>query len=300
MRPRRRGRTRARGSPALLARFLDHVIGSSQARARHTQRHPRTLQRQLTRSRDLFIRTTSWAQLPRQGPLILVADAMIQRLRGRWYTTYVLLIRTATQSRATIAPPILLPGKEGQPEWRAAIATLPPAIQRRIRALVCDGHLGLVNEAKRRGWVIQRCHFHLLAAIQGRRSRWHASRHWREGAALYAAVKAVLDAPADAVLDPLVRAVDDYALDTRSPQLQKILRGFITHVEDFRNYRYHPELCLPRTSNTAESFIGCITALLGRLRGVSNVVALYCWIEALAKYKRTIQCNGFHQPNNCR
>ena len=95
---------------------------------------------------------------------------------------------------------------------------------------------------------------------------------------------------------PLLYRLDDMSLSTTSRQLRPILRGFITHVNDFRTYLHHPELNLPRTSNSAESFIGCMEELLHRLRGVLSVDALEKWVEALVKYRQKIICNGAHQP----
>lgn len=292
----KRGRKQARGSMELLARFFNHVIGSSRARALHVCRCPRTFQRQIERSRDLLCRTRSWPPLPEGTPLILIADAMVKCIGRCWYTVYCMLVRTVHDSEAWIAPPVLLPGKEYLPQWMRALNSLPPSVLSRITALVCDGHGGLLNYARDRHWLIQRCHFHLLAAIQGRRSRFGKSRHRAEGEAVYRLVKDILERPAPADITPLLHRVDDMALSTSSRELRPILRGFITHVNDFRTYLHHPELNLPRTSNTAESLIGCIEELLHRLRGVSNVRSLEKWIEAVVKYRQKIACNGAHQP----
>lgn len=291
------GRKTSRGDHLLLFRFLRHVIGSSLARADHGHKKARTLQRKLVRSRDLFCRTHSWPELPKQTPLILVADAMIKCINKRWYSVYCMFLRTARGKRAVIAPPVIRPGKESAPEWWIALDTIPKDILLNIKAIVCDGHLGMLTYAKRKHWLIQRCQFHLIASIQGRRSRWGKSRHRKEGDDVYKLVKQVLDADVDADIDSLLTQIDNLALSTTSPELRKVLRGFVNHAEDYRIYHYHPALRLPRTNNTGESFIGCIESLLHRMRGTSTTEAMMKWVEALVKFKKTILCNGFHQPN---
>ena len=293
VRKKQRGRDRLRGSVPLLLRFLNHVIGSSKARAENKQKNERTLQREITRSRDLFCRVTPWQKLPHEAPLILLADATLKLIRKRWYTVYVMLLRCPKEKIAWIAPPVILPDKETPLGWATALGTLPPNRLAVVRALVCDGRRGLVDYATKRKWLIQRCHLHLIASIQRRRSRWGGSQHQEEGKLIHALVKRVLEAPADEDIKVLRIEVDNLALSTSSRELRKILRGFATNAEDFRTYLYHPELNLPTTNNTSEACIGSIESLLKRLRGISNTNSLYKWIEALVKHKKKILCNGF-------
>lgn len=253
----------------------------------------RTLQRTMTRARDLFCRTTPWPTLPAEGPLILLADATPKRIRWRWYTVFCMLIRRPDESVAWIAPPIVLSGLETRENWKKALATLQDEQISNIRAMVCDGHRGLLDFAKRRNWLIQRCQFHLVAFIQGRRSRWGKSLHREEGKRTYAVVRQVLDAPVDADITTLRIAVDNLALSTTSRELRKALSGFATNAEYYRMHLYHPELHLPRTNNASEACIGSLESLLKRIRGVSNQQSLSKWIEALVKHKKKIVCNGF-------
>lgn len=240
----------------------------------------------------MFCRTMPWPVLPHEAPLILLADATLKLIKKRWYTIYVMLVRSPDESVAWIVPPVILPGKETGGGWAAALGTLPADRLAAVKVLVCDGHRGLVDFAKRRRWLIQRCHFHLIASIQGRRSRWDRSRHQEEGRRIYVLVKRILDAPADTDIKTLRIGVDNLALSTDSRELRKALTGFATNAEDFRTYLYHPNLHLPRTNNTSEACIGTIESLLKRLRGISNLCALSKWIEALVKHKKKIACNG--------
>ena len=140
-------------------------------------------------------------------------------------------------------------------------------------------------------------HFHLLAAIGGRRSRSRRSRHKVEGDRVYALVKRVLSENDEKTIPKLLLQIDDEALNTSSPELRKYLRGFLNCWEDFRSYLYHPKLNLPTTNNTAESLAGCFTELLHRARGFSTLASIEKWFAAFAKYKKTIKCRGRNQPN---
>lgn len=292
VRQKRRGRDRLRGRVSLALHFLDHVIGASEARGRKKQTSARTVQRAVARSRDLFCRITPWPTIPDQAPLILLADATLKLIGKCWHTVYVMLIRRPNETVAWIAPPVILSGKETGSGWTTALNTLSADRLAAVQVLVCDGHRGLVDFAKRKGWLMQRCHFHLIASIQGHRSRWGRSRHQEEGKRIYALVKCILGSPADTDITVLRTEVRNLAHATTSRELRAALTGFATNAEDFRTYLYHPELHLPRTNNTSEACIGVIESLLKRLRGISNVRTLFKWIEALVKHKKKIACNG--------
>ena len=296
-RPKQRGRKRKRGSKLLLQRYLAHTTLSPNARSKLSGRAPDSFEIKLRRSRDLFLRTTAWSVLPTTFPIIAIVDALLKRFAGRFWTLYCIFLRRPNESRAVIVKPYLLPGRETQLGWREAFERLPVVTRRKIRAVVCDGHRGPVNYAKQHRWLIQRCHFHLLAAIQGRRSRGRKSRHSIEGQRIYSLVKRCLETTNEADAQTLVYQIENESLDTKSPQLRIILRGFVNFYEDYRQYHYHPELHLPTTSNAAESFIGSIEELCHQTRGFVSPVAFQAWIFALAKLKQTITCNGRNQQN---
>lgn len=294
----RRGRKRKRVSVHVVERFLEHVPGSAYGRARHRSCSPRSMTRDILRSRDLLNRTYSWSSPPDTDTLILVVDAVIKQVAGTQWTAYCFFARAPHKAKAVILPPVILPGGETQTGWNRAFAMLSPLVRRRIRAIVCDGHRGPVNYAKRHAWLIQRCHFHLIAALQGRRSRWARGRHRDEGRRVFALVREALVTQDERRCAELAIDIDNLALSTTSPQLRRALRGFANNRDDFRTYLHHPELNLPTTSNTAESFISSIEELCHRLRGFPTESSIKLWIEALAKFKRTITCNGCHQQKN--
>lgn len=287
----RRGPKRRRSRPEFLLRYLRHEVPPIDAIARMRGVGRAALQRRLMRSLAVFTARTPWPQLPPSGDLICIADAMVRTIERRWYTLYVVLLRPVNDQEATIAKPLLRPGKEVAAGWNEALDQLPEDVRKRIHALVSDGHVGLLSYAMWSRWLIQRCHFHLIASIQGRRSRWIRSRHQEEGERVYRLVTEVLTAPIDSDLKPIFVEIETIAWNTRSRQLRGILLGFLTHADDYRTHLRHPELRLPTTNNAAESVISSVRELCHRARGFRTLDAFTRWLEALVKARRTVKCN---------
>lgn len=297
IRTKKRGRKSKRTNPNPALRYLRGETPSLAAMARRQGISVAGLERRLSKSRDHFLEHTPWSNPHGRGAFILVADAFVSCIGKRWYTTHLMLVRSCASSKAVIVPPVIRQGGETQPGWRAALSTLPPETHNRIVALICDGHRGLVNYAKWEGWIIQRCHFHLLAAVQGRRSRWSRSRHQEEGQQLYELVKTIITTPEGTDLLPLLTRLEDLGWETRSPQLKKVVSGFVNCVEDYRSYLRHPQLHLPRTTGAIESLIGTLKELRHRARGFSTIQSFTAWMQAALKLKSKVTCNGSDQPN---
>lgn len=252
----------------------------------------------LRKSRQRFTLKTSWPSLPKEQPLIAIADAMVRYTKNGWHTFYFVLLRPARGDQAVILKPYIKKGTETYSGWSTALERLPKRAGSSIVALVCDGHGGLVNYARKYSWLIQRCHFHLIARLQSRRSKWRTGRHQEEGKRIYDLVNKVLSGKnKKAILKALVE-LEEIGWLSSSPEIARTLSGFVKNYKDYRTYLEYPELNLPKTSNTAESFIGCIQKLCQRARGFASLESLKNWIEALIKYKKFIKCNGTkNQPN---
>lgn len=276
-----------------MIKFFENSIGSSFGRA--GKLGARSLQQKLEKSRDFFLRNSEWTKAPSSKTLILIADAKIIRIKDVWYTIYCKLVRSPDEKEAVILPPVILDGLETQYGWEIALDDTDDDVLSRIKAVVSDGHVGIMNFAKRRSWVIQRCHFHIRAAIQHRRSRWKQAKFPIEGMRVWTHVNAVL--LDQKVVIPHLKELAKIIHETSSKELKSILRGFILHHDHFRSYMKYSELNLPTTSNTAESTIGSISALLFKMRGLSSLTSLKKWIFALLKFRRTTKCKGTHQPN---
>lgn len=238
---------------------------------------------------EYFLVHTPWQQVP-PGKLIVIADAFYARVAKKRVTVYLTLVRPVNGRIAVILPPTLGDGVESYAGWRMHFATLPSHINRRLVATVCDGRTGLVALVRERNLVVQRCHFHLIARLQIKRSKRRESRHYAEGVRLYHLLKTALTAPA-----PAARvARGELAGVARIAQhgLKTVLSGFVVNYADYRAYRRYPSLKLPTTTGSAESLISSVRELLRQLRGVRTRAALEKWVSAYVKYRRTIRCNS--------
>lgn len=299
IRPHRRGRKRHRTSSVLALNYLSHAVIPMRVWAHLKRCAPDRLERRLIRSRSYFIHTTSFPSLPATGPLLILADAMIECIAGSWYTIYFILIKRPYWHTAIITPPVIVPGKETEDGWRATFVALPHNTHRSIQAIICDGHRGILRYARHVGWHIQRCHIHLLRRLNGRRSRSPWSRHRVEGKRLYALVSEAITTDDTIRFSTLINDIEELGWDTTSPQLRIYIDSFLNQIDAYRTYLTYPALRLPTTTNTIECFIGIIHMLKQRARGFRTIHALSAWIEAIVKHRRTITCNSSIQPNKC-
>jgi hypothetical protein len=297
VRKKKRGRKIKREQDNLLIRYLQHEVPSLYAWAHAKNQSEHFLQARLNRSLRYFLRQTSWPALPKEGNLVLLADAMLRYVENEWRTFYLVAVKNTWNNYAVIVPPFIHKDRETFVGWQKALNRLPEEIKARIKAIVCDGHRGLIYYAKSSGWLIQRCHFHLIASIQSRRSKWRYSRHRAEGQHIYDLVNHVLTTLDEKAIIESIAQIEKLAWCTKSQKLRKILSGFVTHYQEFRTYLYYPELNLPKTNNTMESLIGAIQHLCHRARGFCTLASFERWICAIIKHKKKIKCNGSHQPN---
>lgn len=302
VRQKKRGRKRVRAHSNLCIKYLQHATASMWARSKVGKDSERLLQLRLKRSRDVFLQKADWLETPKgEERLIAIVDAMIFYWQRKKYTCYLILLKRSEDTHAIITPYYLLPGGETLRGWRYVLDQLPENTLARIKVVVCDGHRGPVVYACQHRWLIQRCHFHLLSAIQGRRSRFGKSRHQEEGGRVYALVQECLRTEDENRAERLRFKIDDEAHNTTSPQLRKILKGFVHYYQDFRTYRYHPKFNLPTTTNALESLNGCVKGLQYRARGFATRESFEKWLTALLKFKKKVLCQGWkNQPKYCR
>ena len=297
IRRKKTGRKRKVINKELVIEFLEHSIPIQKALALKKGVSRSTIQRDISLSLDYFLKQTPWPIVSIKGDLIVVADAMVVYKHKQWHTWYFILVRLITDNEAIIMPPYHRVGTEVVKGWHEAFCQLPETLLTRTQALVCDGHAGLVFEGKLRHWLIQRCHFHLIARIQSRRSKWKSSQHFEEGKRIYGLVKIILTTKNRSDLVKKLSIVKNIGQNIKSKHLKTVLLGFVRHVEDFRTFLNHPNLHLPTTNNTAESLIGYIQSVSKRAKGFRTITSMNKWIYATIKYKKKIVCNGFHQPS---
>lgn len=292
IRQKKRGSKNKRESKDFVIKYLDRKIPTLYTLAKRGNKSARQLRLRLRRSLITFVANTPWPPIPQNQPLIALADAMIISIAHTTYTFYFILLRETSTKKATITKPYIRPGTEVASGWLEAFDQLPKPTREMIKALVCDGQKGLTSLARRHNLIIQRCHFHLLASIQGRRSRWRRSRHREEGELLYRIAVEILTSGNKISVQARLAELTSILPKIDSIVLKKNLSGFIKHYSDFRNYLKYPELNLPRTNNSAESLIGSIRELCHRTKGFRTEKSLTLWVHCLLKYKKTITCNG--------
>lgn len=293
IRGKRRGRKSKRISPNFFLKYLNREIPSLYilARIRKTKSEDR-LKRELRYGLKKFLKHTPWPALPTRKPLIAIADAMAQTINKKIYTFYFILLRAIKDNKAVITKPYVKQGPESWLGWQEAFNQLSKAVLGSILALVSDGHSGLMSIAKQKKWIVQRCHFHLIAKIQGRRSRWIRSRHRELGERLYFLAKQVLTNPDERTIQGFLKELSIIKDYTSSRLLKTYLSGFIKYYKEYRTYLYRPELNLPVTSNSVEAIIGSIRKLCHRAHGFRTIESLILWVHALLKNKKFATCNG--------
>jgi len=290
-RKKKRGRKQKRVSKNIVEKYFSNLLPSFYAKAKEHEKEPDSDEYRLQKSRDLFLRTTDWPTLPEDGPLILVADAKRKKVRGKMTTVYLILVRPISESTAFIHRPHIEEGNETVNGWDRAFDTLPSSVKNRVLALVCDGHRGLVYSAKWRKWKIQRCNFHLIKSLTVRRSVRSTRGHAVVGTKILSLAEIILTTKDAELLRRSISEIEAIGWEARSGSLRAVVTGFLNHLEEYRTYILFPELHLPRTSNSGESFICGLQKVFSRAHGFSTKKSFVLWTECYAKWRKKIACN---------
>lgn len=285
----KRGRKKVRLHENSLIEYFKGTFKNTKLKKRTNSAHLRSILKK-------FIQKTPWAPIP-DGPLIVVADGLIQLFGKDKYTIYFILVRGISGSKAFILPPYMRKGEENVVGWHEAFAQIPQNVFRSIRALVCDGHGGLVYLAKGNGWVLQRCQFHLLARIAHYATFGGFRRRTNIGIRVKNLAEIVLYNQDPIAIISAINALKEIKMGITSNSFKTVISGFIKHYEDYRSYLNFPEYYLPTTSNSAESLNALIRDLQYRARGFKTPQSLLSWIIGFCKYKKIITCNPKNQPN---
>lgn len=293
----KQGRRRLRISSDIAHRFVLHRSLPTRAPRSGVFQSRNERQYRLACARRRCVMTCPWPYVEKAGQLIAVADALVKYAAGAWHTWYFILVRAVNANEAVILPPYHRRGTETSTGWREAFEAVDVFTRNRIVALVSDGHRGLTYEAKRRGWLIQRCHFHLISRIQSRRSKWKTSQHYEEGMRLFILVKRVLTEKDEPNLQQAINELKEAGRQTPSRDLRSTLLGFVNSYREFRTYLHHPHFGLPTTNNTAEAMIGLVEEASSRARGFARVATIHEWIVCVVKTRKTIRCAPGNQPN---
>jgi hypothetical protein len=231
------------------------------------------------------------------GPLVLIADALRLMRRGREYALYDMAIKPAHSQTAFLCEPALFEGRESAHGWRQAIDRIVLPVRRRIRGLVTDGFSGADTISEERGWIHQRCHWHLLMMFGGSRNpqrRSHTLLRRIRDLACRAAWLVLHTTDRDrlqtalGVLTTLIPMVPK-----RARRLPGVIRQFIADADAGRAYLANPQLGLPTTTAVIESLHSRVRDITARIQ---NPVATHRRAACFVRLHPTMLCRpGKHQ-----
>lgn len=246
-------------------------------------RHRRTIE---------SIAQRNWPAIRLRGPLVLLLDGLWFRINRERWIVYLMAVRSVSGQTARFLRPVVCRENESKQGWERTVSQIPPAMQKRICALICDGLRGLRFLAKERGWRYQWCHFHLLGRmvnVFGTRKRtvaWLKGRRQAE-----ACIRELITTPSKQRVSVLSRRLVALSRDPECPRkIRMVIHEVLRHTDDLRTYLDYPELQLPATSNVMESLNSRLRSLAGRSRGFRTGQSLERWIVAYVSFHSRSKC----------
>lgn len=282
----KRGRNPLRPSHNLLHRVVVEKQSLLSPRFNRQQLTEGALSIRLRRTMEKFLERIKPNTAPR-GRLILVIDALWYLFGGKRWTLYLMALRATHQDKAIIIEPVLCQGRENYDDWQAAIASIPAATRQRTVALVSDGFRGSDRIARDHGWIMQRCHFHLIAQLQVNRGHWKQLRDSKQREAVYQAIRNVLTARPKKLKRYVHHLTILLEKNDCPKRLGMIGREFLRRLDQFRSYQNFPDLCLPHTTNSIESFNNIIRS---RCRHLRTPGSLLLRTKVIIRMRKTITC----------
>lgn len=292
IRKKKRGRKTKRTNGELSKRYLSNGSFNLAQHASMLEVGVAALRYRNRKSRDCFLKNEPCPDLPKHGKLILIIDALMNRINSQRHSTYLMLIKPINANEAIILPPLILPGWENGDDWRKTILTIPEAARKRIVVLVGDGKpcfKGISNEF---GWLLQRCHFHLLAELYRHASFKRKSQNQKVLGRMIKLTRKIITEPDGKKANRLIKRMEKFKKDSATPKIVKkrFLGGFLKNYNFYRTYLEHPELKIPNTSNACELINSFIRKLLFQARGFRSEHSYSQWIKALLLSRKTITC----------
>ena len=298
IRSKKRGRKPIRVHPK-IEKMAFASSESLRHKAQRLKKGRELVRRRHSQGMDTLIKKLPFSEVP-PGSLIAIVDGWIQFFDETPYTLHLILLRSTHSTRAILTQPIILAGHEDIHGWKKAFSLLDPAIFNRICAVVSDGVSGLNVYAREHNWISQRCHIHLIRTLYpllGKRNS--TAKHKKLRARMYQCILEILKIPDHKRAKQLVSQLSKMAYCPYCPKWFAFrTRGFLKQYQDFRSYLNHPELNLPKTTNSAESVFRLLSDTLRQTRGFRTPQAMEKWITLQFKIIKSIKCNGVtHQPN---
>jgi len=228
------------------------------------------------------------------GSLVLIIDALWRRFAEKYWTLYCLALKPIDKDEAIILDPILRPGKESTETWGAIIAGLSDPLKKQIIAVVSDGIRGFYCITSSYGWKWQRCHFHLISALQKRRGQRLATHGRITREKIYQTVRCLLIETSEKRVRILKNQLRKLMVKPDCPKRIKwIINGFLREFSFYRSYLDFPELNLPTTTGLMESIN---SRLKQRAPTIRTPDALRKWTIAIIRYKPIFKCKRAKLP----
>jgi len=198
--------------------------------------------------------------------LILIVDAEWQLFKNGFWTLYCLSVKSTNSETVTVFDPVLKSGKENATDWNVVINGLPLSVKNRLVAVVSDGIRGFDAIAYENGWIIQRCHFHLLSMLQKMRGKRASTPGRQIREKIYQSAKLAITEISKRRVNVLCRRLAILAKHPLCPRrMRMVVRELLRHFPEYRSYLQHPEFNLPTTVNVMESVNSYIRRRQGQL-----------------------------------
>lgn len=289
IRQKKRGRKSIRVQPS----FYNFASPSNES-LRHKSKRLKVGREVIRRRHQVNLIHLAKLQLPTlpPGSYICVVDGFTVFFQEEPWTLYLVLVRAVNGELAYVMPPYFRKGVETIRGWELAFEVLSPALISQVKAVVSDGTLGMDRYAKCQGWVLQRCHCHLLRTLYPLLGlRWHKINGKGIRLKAFQEVLVILHSQNQRAVQQAVKRLGIIAHSFECPKRFGLkLRGFLQSYRYFRNYLTYPELNLPNTTNCAENICGQITSLIRRTRSFRSPKSYFRWVIILLKQSPTICC----------
>jgi len=220
--------------------------------------------------------------------LILIVDAEWQLFKNGFWTLYCLSVKSTNSETVTVFDPVLKSGKENATDWNVVINGLPLSVKNRLVAVVSDGIRGFDAIAYENGWIIQRCHFHLLSMLQKMRGKRASTPGRQIREKIYQSAKLAITEISKRRVNVLCRRLAILAKHPLCPRrMRMVVRELLRHFPEYRSYLQHPEFNLPTTVNVMESVNSYIRR---KARTVNAPNAWRKWAIAAIRFKSKFTC----------
>lgn len=301
IRVKKRGRKRKR-EPALFAERVLRLGASLRGVAELKLDTEATIRRRFHRSIAPWKRAHQPAEpfTEEARLLILVADGIYFSFEGEEYVCLMILVRPIHETYARLRGLVILMGDESKEHWEEAFEkALTPIEEALVKGIVADGSHGLVSLCKERGWLYQRCQFHLLGELKNfcAGHKTHRTKELRKK--IFNLVRQILDTPDEKETKRLVKRLQRLIAHPECPRtVRRKISGFVKHLAKYRTCYHYPDLNLPKTSNSAECVGRLIRGILSRMHGVRTLKSLEYWLDIIMRIYPEIQCNGSKNTPN--